>query len=68
MAKTLSYEEFIQYAKDHYDKGGDGYYECWDRMIFDEYVKEFGGITKRQALGMFRMEYSIRKEYEATAW
>ena len=61
-AKALSYEEFMEYAKAHYYKGGDGYVECWEKYQFDEYVKMFGPITKRAALKMFRLDYEIEKE------
>lgn len=26
--------------------------ECWDRVVFDEYVKEFGPMTEAQAKEM----------------
>lgn len=67
-AKALSYEEFMEYAKAHYNKGGDGYYECWDRFAYDRYVKDFGPITKRKALKMFKLDYELEKEMMATAW
>lgn len=62
MAKALSYEELIKYAKEHYTKGGDGIYECWDQRTFDDYVKMFGPITKRIALGMFKLEREIQRD------
>ena len=52
--KGLSYEELMDLARANYSKGGDTVYECWDRRTFDEYVKEFGPITKSKALKMFR--------------
>lgn len=67
-AKGLSYVELIDYAKKHYNKGGDGVYECWDEATYNEYVAEFGPITKRDALEMFRTNYAVRKDIEATAW
>lgn len=68
MAKSnaLNYEEFIEYAKAHYTKGGDGYYECWDKRTFDEYVEMFGEITKRKALQMFKESYEI--ELDRRGW
>ena len=63
-AKGLTYEEFMQYARQHYNSGGDGYYECWDRRLHDEYIAQFGIITKRTALQMFRIDYEIRKDRE----
>lgn len=62
MAKALTYDEFMDYAKKHYCKGGDGYYECWDERTFAEYVELFGGITKRDALQMFRLSYDIDRD------
>lgn len=61
-AKAMTYEELMEYAKQHYNKGGDLTYECWDRQAFDEYVKEFGPITKSKALEMFRRDYDIRRD------
>lgn len=62
MAKALTFEEFIEYAKKHYNKGGDGFVECWEKRDFDEYVRMFGGITKRKALQMFRTDYEIQQD------
>ena len=62
MAKGLTYEEFMEYAKQHYTKGGDTFFECWDQKEFDYYVKEFGEITKHKALSMFKLQYSINKD------
>ena len=50
----MTYEELMTLALKHYNEGGDGVYECWDRQTFNEYVAEFGEITKKDALGMFR--------------
>lgn len=33
----LTYEELIDLAKKHYNDGGDGVVECWDRNTFDSY-------------------------------
>lgn len=62
MAKALTYSEFIEYAKKYYEKGGDGYVECWGQREFDEYVKLFGSITKSKALKMFRDSYEIERD------
>ncbi len=61
-AKELTYDEFMEYAKQHYTKGGDGFCECWDEKTFTEYVKLFGGITKRRALQMFKTSYDVDKD------
>lgn len=56
-AKTLNYNELIEYARQHYNKGGDAIFECWDEQTFLEYVELFGPITKRKALEMFKIQY-----------
>lgn len=61
-AKALTYEELMEYAKKHYNRGGDATYECWDEKTFNEYVEMFGPITKRKALQMFRLDYSIQQD------
>ena len=59
MAKVLSYAELIEYARKHYANGGDGVFECWDERMFDDYVKEFGAITKSKALKIFRLYKAV---------
>ena len=53
--KVLTYDEMMKLAIDRYDKGGDGFAECWDEKMFDEYVAEFGPFTKSSALKMFKL-------------
>lgn len=60
--KGLTYDQFMEYAKEHYTKGGDAYYECWGKKEFDYFVKNFGEITKARALSMFRLEYALQME------
>lgn len=67
MKKALTYDELIDLAKKNYNKGGDGVFECWDERTFNEYVKEFGQLTKTSALKMFRLNYEIEKEERAAA-
>ena len=57
--KHLTYEEFMELAKQNYCKGGDTYYECLEKYEFEFYVKEFGEITKERALEMFRLAKSV---------
>lgn len=64
----MSYEELMEFALKHYNEGGDGVYECWDKRTYNEYVAEFGPITKSKAMKMFREHESIVNEYRATAW
>ena len=67
-AKSLTYDELIEYARKHYNKGGDSVYECWDENTYNYYVKEFGPITKTGALKMFKLNYVHDREMRATAW
>ena len=68
MAKGLSYEELIEYARAHYAKGGDAIFECWDKRVYDEYVSLFGPISKRKALWLFRINYEEEREAAANCW
>lgn len=67
-SKVLNYDEFIAYAMKFYDKGGDGYVECWGQKEFDAYVKRFGRITKKDAREMFRIDYDIERESMGWGW
>ena len=62
--KGLTYDQFMEYAKEHYTTGGDAYYECWEEKEFNYYVENFGEITKKKALSMFRLEYALQTERE----
>ena len=64
----MTYEELMEFALAHYEEGGDGVYECWDRRTYNEYVTELGAITEEKALKMFEEYSSIVAEYQATAW
>ena len=57
--KALTFDEFQAFAMNHYNSGGDSVVECWDEQAFDEYVKEFGPITKKDALSIFCMYNSV---------
>ena len=67
-AKGLTYEELMAYALQHYNRGGDATYECCDERWYNEYVAEFGPITKRKALEMFRLDYEIQKDRMGYGW
>lgn len=60
--KALTYQELIALAKQHYNEGGDTVYECWDEHWFNLYVSQFGPITKKSALAMFRIDNVYRNE------
>lgn len=53
--KYLTYDEMMKLALENYNKGGDGFAECWDERMYDDYVEEFGPVTKTKALQMFRL-------------
>lgn len=60
MKKILTYAEFMALAQENYCKGGDCVVECWDEVEFNDYVKEFGPITKEKAYSIFRLYASRR--------
>lgn len=64
---ALTYEQFMALARENYDKGGDGYVECWDDRTFAYYVHEFGPITEASALEMFAAAFDEEKEERAIA-
>lgn len=49
----MTWEQFKALAMEHYNDGGDGIIECWNESDFNEYVQEFGPISKNDALAMF---------------
>lgn len=63
----LTFDELMVYAREHYNEGGDGVYECWDKYTYDEYVRQFGPITKKVALDMFEDMFEIDNEYRKAA-
>ena len=58
----LTYEELMELARKNYNKGGDSVYECWGKEEFDEYVKEFGPITKEKAYKLFGMYDEVNRD------
>lgn len=64
---ALTYAEFIALAKDNYNKGGDGYVECWDERTFAYYVENFGPITEAGALDAFAQALDMEREERAIA-
>jgi len=55
MANAMTFDELIEYARQNYNKGGDGVVECWDKRTFDDYVAECGAMTKTKARQLFRL-------------
>lgn len=64
---ALTFDQFMELARENYDKGGDGYADCWDERTFAYFVKEFGPITKARALEMFAAAFDEEKEERAIA-
>jgi len=60
MAKRMNYDEFMEYAKAHYEKGGDTFFECWGEKEYGMFYPD--GITKSEALKLFRRELSHQKD------
>ena len=63
--RALTYAELMALSSENYNKGGDGYVECWDERTFAYFVKEFGPITKARALQMFAAAFDEEKEERA---
>lgn len=63
MNEILNYDELIALALEHYNEGGDGVYECWDKRCFEEHVEQFGDMTITKALDMFKLYKSMENEY-----
>ena len=62
--KGLTYEELMALAKEHYNRGGDATYECWDEEQYKTYVEMFGPMTKKAALEMFRADFESERAGE----
>ena len=58
----LTFAEFIELAKAHYNQGGDSYVECWDERTFSEWEKNIGIITKPMALRWFKEEKDHQRD------
>lgn len=54
--EVLSFGELMSIAKDRYNEGGDGIYECWNQKTFDNIVRDFGPI-KRNMVDLFIHRY-----------
>jgi len=55
--KELTYQEFMELAKQNYTKGGMVFFECWEEYQFDDYCKMFGNITVKEAFKLFKRGY-----------
>ena len=65
--RALTYDQFMELARENYGKGGDGYVECWDDRTLADFVKEFGPITRASALDAFAQALDQEKEERAAA-
>ncbi len=50
----LSFNEVMQYAGSNYYNGGDVISEHWDERTYNDYVKQFGPVTKRKLDKLFQ--------------
>ena len=64
----MTYKELMEFALLHYEEGGDFIYECWDERTFNDYVAEFGDISKSKALEIFKQLEERRQEIQSTIW
>ena len=62
MKKAITYEELIELAKARYNRGGDGFIECWSQKDFEEYVKEYGPVTQDDAIEAMDFYYDMYNE------
>lgn len=60
--KGLTWDEFRRLAKDNSTKGGLVVLETWEKYQFDDYVKQFGPMTKKDALALFKLYHNTRNE------
>ena len=58
----MTYKEFKAFGKANYCNGGDVIFECWEESDFNEYVNEFGEMTKENAENLCGMYKSV--EYD----
>ena len=63
--KGLTYQQFIDYCKTKYTAGGDTYVECWDEKTFNEWVAQFGAMTKKRAQQLIKTNHAYKKEVDA---
>lgn len=59
---ALTYEQFKQLARQHYELGGKGYVACWDDRTFSYYIHEYGPITEAGALAMFAAAHNAEQQ------
>lgn len=61
---NLTYDELIALAKEHYREGGMEIIEFWDENSLREYEKEFGPMTKKQAIRLMKVMGNVSKDEE----
>lgn len=61
---NLTYDELVALAKEHYKEGGMEIIEFWDENSLREYEKEFGPMTKKQAIRLMKVMGNVSKDEE----
>ena len=61
---NLTYDELVALAKEHYKEGGMEIIEFWDENSLKEYEKEFGPMTKKQAIRLMKVMGNVSKDEE----
>ena len=62
----LTYDELIELAHEHFKEGGMEIIEFWDENSLNEYEKEFGPLTKENAIRLMKVMGNVSNE-EKTA-
>lgn len=58
----MTYKEFMDFALENYENGGDAYYECWTEEVYKNFCETYGEMTKEKALESFKLYNLIEKE------
>lgn len=61
---NLTYDELIDLAHKYYKQGGMEIIEFWDENSLKEYEKEFGPMTKKQAIRLMKVMGNVSKDEE----
>lgn len=61
----LTYDELIELAHEHFKEGGMEIIEFWDENSLNEYEKEFGPLTKENAIRLMKVMGNVSNEEKA---
>lgn len=61
---NLTYDELMKLAQEHYKDGGADIIDFWDENSLKEYEKEFGPLTKKQALRLMKVMGNVSRDEE----